>query len=91
MLRRRRTSLMPSPQGSGDENAGALTRFLPGKSYYVTHHITTHHITTHVTLRIAGLRTRLKLGQEGKTKVFISFKKEYNLFPAPSTNLNPNS
>ena len=46
MLRRRRTSLVLSPQGSGDENAGALTRFLPGKSHYVTHHITTHHITT---------------------------------------------
>ena len=85
MLRHRRTSLVPSPQGSGDENAGALTRFLPGKSHYVT-----HHIATHVTLCIAGLRTRLKLGQEGKTRVFVSFKKEYNLFPAPSTNLNPN-
>ena len=82
MLRRRCISLVPNPQGSGDENAGALTRFLPGKLHYVT-----HHIATYVTLCIAGLRTRLKLGQEGNTKVFVSFKK---VFPAPSTNLNPN-
>ena len=33
-----------------------------------------HHITLpQVTLHIARLRTRLKLGQEDKTKVFVAF------------------